>query len=669
MRFRSCFLAPFSFASVVLLLSSVPRDALATGPACDISPAASQACIDAIQANGAVVNDVFKDANGLTAQQLPVFGQFFNAYPGCDITSFAGCAGTDTLPYDCPGQYSCETGPNTVANAASFLNTLDHRWWHPCRISDHTLVGGCPQLDTCVADGTPGSYFPWEGLIFDLGGPSNQVAIFATNDHGPQPCESVEYTVYLSDNPLSQEVELNPTTIGIDPNKWNRAVLNKIFTKGWEDVRPADPVGHAACGDTANYAVEQDSFVPVYALPCGVTFRFAAIVAGNDGLDFAECAFDSNEGEIDAVAGLTEDGSAVCNDVDGDLYVDCACVGAPAICDCNDADPNVHPGAPEACDDADLNCDGNPGSCDAGLFCNASICVPPCSEGEFDCPVGSACESTSQGQLCVPIDCTVGGCPPGTVCDDGQCVPACEGVVCPGSQVCVDGQCTDLCANVVCPDGKLCQAGVCAPPCSCFAGDLGCAGLPGLVCDESTDLCVDPACEGVDCPQGDSCEPGSGDCVGFCNPDVTCPDGQKCLEPDGCVPVCTGVVCEQGFECDPATGGCVDRCADVTCFDPDVCVDGECVAGEGGSGGAAQGGGGTGGVSSGGAGSDSGADSGCNCSLERDDRRSGAELLALLGLAAVLARRRRAWGRRAWGRRAWGRRAWGRPGRPGPLTR
>lgn len=133
---------------------------------------------------------------------------------------------------------------------------------------------------------------------------------------------------------------LQPTTTGADPMKWNRAVLKKVFTKGFVEIRPPDPAGHAACGDTSQYSVEEDSMVTVYGLPCGLNFRYAAVVAGNDGLDFPACAFDSQEAELDAVAGLTEDGAGVCPDQDHDGYVACNCAGAPAVCDCNDADPN-----------------------------------------------------------------------------------------------------------------------------------------------------------------------------------------------------------------------------------------------------------------------------------------------------------------------------------------
>ena len=38
-----------------------------------------------------------------------------------------------------------------------------------------------------------------------------------TNDHGPQPCESLEYTVFLTDNPYSTDLVLYPAKDGVDP--------------------------------------------------------------------------------------------------------------------------------------------------------------------------------------------------------------------------------------------------------------------------------------------------------------------------------------------------------------------------------------------------------------------------------------------------------------------
>jgi MYXO-CTERM domain-containing protein len=625
----------------------------ATG-VCDSTSGAPQACIDAIQANGGVVNDIFKDSNGLTAQQLPVFGTLFNAWPGCPTAPAAGCAGQSLLPYDCPGQYQCNSVANTFENASAYLNALDRLWWQPCRLANHTIQpNGCPAWGACVADGVPGEYLPWEGLVFDLGGPSNKVAIFAQNDHGPQPCESLEYTVYLTDNPFSKEKIEQPAATGVDPMKWNRAVLKTIFTKGFTEIRPPDPAGHAACGDTALYSVEEDSFAQVFTLPCGITFRYASVIAGNDGLDFPECGFDSFEAELDAVAGLTEGGSGVCPDADGDLFVDCNCPGAPPSCDCDDDDPAVYPGAPEACDAPDLNCDGAPGACAAGLFCHESICIPPCGGGENPCPIGSTCASTDQGLLCVPDDCTVGGCPAGSVCVEGICVPACEDVVCPGKLVCQNGQCVDPCQGVQCPPPQVCQAGVCTAPCNCFAGDAGCVGLPGTVCDKgNTDLCVTPACLGVTCGPGESCDAATGQCVPFCSEDVVCPIGEKCVAPVGCVPLCSDVTCSGGLQCDPKTGQCVDvSCLDVVCFDGEVCKNGECVpggstTGSGGSAGAG-GAGGKGGAAAGGSAGSGGAEPGdegsCGCRVVGQDQGTteGIPVWLGIGLAAAALRRRR----------------------------
>jgi MYXO-CTERM domain-containing protein len=617
----------------------------ATG-VCDSNPPVStQACIDAVQANGAVINDIFKDSNGLTGPQLPVFGTLFNNWPNCATSNVTGCnCGESLAPFDCPGQYSCASSqPPLFNNVAQCANALDRLWAHPCRLTDHNLINGCPNWASCTPDGVGGNYFPWEGMVFDLGGPSNQVVIFAQNDHGPQPCESLEYTVYLSDNPFSQQQITDPATNGVDPNEWNRAVLTTIFTKGWTEVRPPDPVGHAACGDTALYSVEEDSFVQVFSLPCGINFRYAAIIAGNDGLDFPECAFDSQEAELDAVAGLTESGAAVCPDADGDLFIDCNCPTAPPICDCDDLNPQINPGAPEPCDSPDVDCDGLPGGCLAPLVCHESICVPTCEDEGASCPTGASCTNTSQGFVCVPDDCSVGGCPQGSICVDDMCVPACDNVVCPGEQICQDGHCLDPCNGVQCPPPLVCQNAQCVAPCNCFGGDIGCVNLPGTICDKGgTDLCVDPDCAGVICPSGQHCDPTSGLCVDFCHPGVMCPLGQKCLNPEGCVPLCFGVTCEAGLECNPDTGLCEDTsCTDVTCLDGSVCVDGECVEVEG-SGGA----GGTAGSGSGGAGAAGTNDAdvitepqGCGCELPgRPHERRPYGWLALLGLMLSLRR-------------------------------
>lgn len=565
-----------AFGSFVMLGISlaVAREARAATGICDSNPPTSTAaCTAQIQNAGTVVEDIFKDTMGRTGFELPVFGKIYNAWPGCNAPS-AGCAGSSLAPYDCPGQYACASVASTFANAATYMNALDRLWWQPCRITDHTLdANGCPKWNTCIADGVGGSYYPWEGLVFDLGGPSNKVALFAENDHGPQPCESLEYSVYLSDNPLAREAITDPLVAGVDPQKWNRAVLAKIYTKGFVEVRPPDPVGHAACGDTSTFSVEEDSFVQVFSLPCGITFRYAAVIAGNDALDFSACGYDSSEAEVDAVAGLTEQGAGVCPDADGDHFVDCACPGAPSVCDCKDDDAAIHPGAPESCDSPDLNCDGVPGTCSGTDVCYQSVCREPCT-GEF-CGNGDACVATGAGSLCLPSSCVQGGCPGGQTCVSGSCVPSCTGVVCPGGQTCQDGNCVDLCAATVCPSGQQCAAGVCGTPCTCLQGDLGCA-TAGTVCDPSG-ACVPSLCKGVTCSGAERCDPATGGCVAQCT-GVTCPSGQTCLEGQGCVPRCKDVTCTGAQVCDPADGACKDQgCVGVSCAGGLVCMGGTCV--------------------------------------------------------------------------------------------
>jgi hypothetical protein len=63
-------------AASALAVAAIAPDTLASTGVCDSNPpTTTTACIDAIQNGGAVVNDIFKDVNGLSGQQLPVFGR------------------------------------------------------------------------------------------------------------------------------------------------------------------------------------------------------------------------------------------------------------------------------------------------------------------------------------------------------------------------------------------------------------------------------------------------------------------------------------------------------------------------------------------------------------------------------------------------------------------
>jgi Putative metal-binding motif len=76
------------------------------------------------------------------------------------------------------------------------------------------------------------------------------------------------------------------------------------------------------------------------------------------------------DGVDQSADGVPDDGCILCTDHDGDGY------GVGPFCtvrDCNDEDPNVHPGATEGCDTGDRNCDGRaPVNSRCAAACNCS---------------------------------------------------------------------------------------------------------------------------------------------------------------------------------------------------------------------------------------------------------------------------------------------------------
>jgi hypothetical protein len=115
------------------------------------------------------------------------------------------------------------------------------------------------------------------GIVWDLGGQANQVAVFVFVDHGPVPQEVLENTAWLSNDP-------NAANAG-----WTQAPLTHVYGAGWSP----DP----------NIA---DGFVAVYQLPTGVTFRYVSVTWGGPGSIQRD-----GDNEIDAVGGLTEQGGGV----------------------------------------------------------------------------------------------------------------------------------------------------------------------------------------------------------------------------------------------------------------------------------------------------------------------------------------------------------------------
>ena len=233
---------------------------------------------------------------------------------------------------------------------------------------------------------------------------------------------------------------------------------------------------------------------------------------------------------VTADDGATDTGTADssgCRDRDGDEFGEGCAAGA----DCNDADPNINPGATEECGDSiDNDCDGGVDNVLACLPCNPD-CVAGQSRCEGDRVVQCAVDARNCGNWGAAADCATG-----ESCDSGT------------------GAC-----NASCPDE---DGDTFSPRCGAQrdCDDTNASNFPGAteVCDGQDNDCnlfVDEnqVCGGC----VDDCSLDATECVGSsvrqCLPDAT-----------GCLRWSTATACPGGEAC--AAGSCV---AAPTCFDPD----------------------------------------------------------------------------------------------------
>lgn len=136
-----------------------------------------------------------------------------------------------------------------------------------------------------------------------------------------------------------------------------------------------------------------------------------------------------------------------------------------------------------------------------------------------------------------------------------------------------------------------------ASPCTCATCEVGvCADCGDLACDPVSG-CED-LCEGVRCPNGQTCSQQTGECrvageaCDGCAVNDDCGDGaclRNQIDEVFCAPACARAAdCDEGFECAqvdgqsyciPLTRTCVDRCSDVRCNNAEECnpLTGECV--------------------------------------------------------------------------------------------
>jgi MYXO-CTERM domain-containing protein len=271
-----------------------------------------------------------------------------------------------------------------------------------------------------------------------------------------------------------------------------------------------------------------------------------------------------------------------------------------------------------------------------GPYCQ---CALPCDPGEFPCPEGFYCTDASAppAGFCVHDNCAGVDCQPTatgekTVCVDGACVPACDiancGTVlvcresdgecvpdncnsfperCTAGQFCVDGTCVaDPCLNVSCTAPEYCVDGACVRSCAsveCRSDQMCVMGV-----------CQDNLCAGKSCPMYQVCDPSTGNCTqDQCLGHAACPSGQICdpLSGDCIDDRCLGVEC-------PGAG---QVCKDGTCYDPSQLEPPDTTQHN----------------------FVSAAGSGCACQAgtRGGGRPATPALLALVGLAALLLRRRR----------------------------
>ena len=108
--------------------------------------------------------------------------------------------------------------------------------------------------------------------------------------------------------------------------------------------------------------------------------RIPALEADVDGDGIAACEGDCDDADPEAFPGAPEQCNGRDDDCDGVIDEDADVDGdgdgvTPCGGDCNDLDPTIRPGAPERCNGIDDDCDGEADSND----CHGLAATPACS--------------------------------------------------------------------------------------------------------------------------------------------------------------------------------------------------------------------------------------------------------------------------------------------------
>jgi MYXO-CTERM domain-containing protein len=595
-----------------------------------------------------LTDESLSSKTSFTLQSTPTFVAFSAPPP---ITASGVCAPDKSLGEACAGDANCQSGfcvdgvcCNTACNAgpcdacsaaagALVDGTCALLTGNPCDDGN-----GCTQNDTCQAG-------------FCVG--ANPVVCAV-----PDQC----HTAGMCD-PATGVCSNPSATDGTSCNDGNALTKNDVCTAG-------ACAGLPLCTGVVCTASDQCHV----AGTCDPT---TGICSNPNAADSTPCNDGNAQTKNDVCTAGVCAGVPLCSGVVCSASDQCHVAGTcdPATGQCSS--PNASDGT--SCDDGNPNTAGD--VCTAGLCAGINHCIGVICTAKDQCHDAGTCDHAT-GVCDNPVKSDGTTCDDGNaltkndVCTSGACagVPLCTGVVCMASDQCHDtGTCdpsTGVCSNPPKADGSAC--------------DDSDANTVGDVCSAGVCAGVDH-CVGVICVPQDQCHV-AGTCIdhatGACDspakPDNTaCNDGDANTVGDVCtagvcagVDHCIGVTCTALDEChdtgtcvDHATGACDNPAkADGTSCSLGTCQQGTCTAspdgGMGGSGGAGtggSGGAGTGGTSSssssssGGSGggntsSSSGgvfATGGCDCRTAVGETDDGRGWVGALGLALVLARRRR----------------------------
>jgi hypothetical protein len=292
------------------------------------------------------------------------------------------------------------------------------------------------------------------------------------------------------------------------------------------------------------------------------------------GVDFCPSGQRCIEGECVACVARPEQCNGLDDDCDGvadnGLDADVDEDGVPrcmdgTIRDCDDTNPLVFPGNPEVCNGRDDDCDlgtVETDSCPAGRFCGV-----PVRGGGVRCLDPGSCDDVGgcdPGEICRNGDCVVDVmtcltmpslCGPEQVCDSltGQCLDVgLDGMPCTFDEECRSGRCYQRSALGLNGDGGICSRACCTDA-NC-ADDQYCAatGSGARGCVPGTRRPPATCGRSGDCPSGE-CRHGSTTYV--CGADEGgSAGGRICLGPSDCA---SGLCTCDGFLC---TGYCLDAC-------------------------------------------------------------------------------------------------------------